>query len=200
MAEAAKPLDFVVKSSINIKSAGDPKKVAANLEHDGMRAKLSTILGIATGINKRTDQKTGGTYEGLVGAFAVRPEDKTRAEVRSNICYLPDAVHGPIASHLKAQLEKDPTAQVRFVMESYVVKGGTAGFTWEYKPMFGAGDGVMIDPLAQIRSAVESGAKALPAPTAAEKDAAAHVAETAQSSFDKRQNAEQAKGSSRKSA
>lgn len=177
---------FVVKSSINVKSMGDPKKLAVNLPHDGDRAVLGTIIGIAQGVNRRADPKGGPDYVGLVGAFSAIPTDAQREEVRSTICYLPDAVHGPIASTLETVKEKDPTATVRFAMEAGVCKGGTAGFTWEFKPMFDGAGGAMVDPLAQIRTAIKGGQKAIPAPTADEKAAIAKAAEQTQPSrFDK---------------
>lgn len=180
-------IGFVVKSSINVKSMGDPRKLAANLEGDGMRAVLGTIIGIAQGVNRRADPKGGPDYVGLVGAFSAIPSDVQREEVRSTICYLPDAVHGPIAATLEKAREKDPTATVRFAMEAGVMKGGTAGFTWEFKPMFDGAAGAMVDPLASIRTAIKGGQKQIPASSEAEKAALAQTAATSSqgSRFDK---------------
>jgi hypothetical protein len=177
--------NFVVKSSINPKSMGDPLKLAVNLAHDGEKALLGTIIGIAQGTVKRNDQKTGMPYFGLAGAFTAIPADTEREEVRSVICYLPDAVHAAIVATLERAHQKDPTAHVRFAMEAAVVKGGTAGFTWEYKPIFEGGVGVMVDPLADIRKAIAGGAKALPAQTDAEKEAmATQATQQTRSRFD----------------
>lgn len=176
---------FVVKSSINVKSMGDPKKLAVNLEHDGMKAVLGTIIGIAQGVNRRMDPKGGADYVGLVGAFCAIPADPEREEVRSTICYLPDAVHAPIAATLEKAKETNPTATVRFAMEAGVCKGGTAGFTWEFKPMFDGAAGAMVDPLADMRKALSApGAKALPAPTAAEADALKNMPQPQATRFD----------------
>lgn len=190
MATEPKKREFVVKSSINVKSMGDPRRLAANLEHDGMKAVLGTIIGIAQGVNRRTDQKSGADYFGLVGSFLAMPADVEREEVRSTICYLPDAVHGPIAAAIEKMHETDPTAVVRFAMEASVQKGGTAGFTWEYKPMIDGPAGQAMDPLAEIKTAISGGQKSLPAQTATEKAAlAAQANVTAPNRFDQQRAA-----------
>jgi len=197
MAEA-QPVGFVVKSSINVKSMGDPRKLAVNLTNDGDRSTLGTIIGIAQGVNRRADPKGGPDYVGLVGAFSAIPTDPQREEVRSTICYLPDAVHGPIAATLEKAREKDPTATVRFAMEAGVQKGGTAGFTWEFKPLYDGAAGSMVDPLATIRAALKGGAKALPAATADERQAIEQAtAQQQPSRFDKPAE-EKPKGAARK--
>src|SRR5882762_232694 len=128
------------KSSVNVKSTGNPLKLAVNLEKDGDTALLCTIIGIAQNVNRRADPKGGPDMVGLVGMFTNMPADAAGAEVRSKICYLPDSVHDPIAIMLDKAHETDPTAVVRFAMEAAVCKGGTVGFTWEFKPLFdGAG-------------------------------------------------------------
>lgn len=171
MATEPKKREFVVKSSINVKSMGDPRKIAANLEHDGMKGVLGTIIGIAQGVNRRADPKGGPDYFGLIGAFCAMPTDPDREEVRSTICYLPDAVQGPIAASLETAQKTDPTAVVRFAMEAGVCKGGTAGFTWEYKPIIDGAAGAMIDPLAEIKAAIGGGQKQIPVQSAKEKEA-----------------------------
>lgn len=201
MTEAASR-GFVVKSSINVKSMGDPRKIAANLPHDGDKGVLGTIIGIALNVNRRSDPKGGPDYLGLTGAFAAIPTDPQREEVRSTICYLPDAVHGPIAATLEKAREADPTATVRFAMEAGVMKGGTAGFTWEFKPLFDGNQGALVDPLAQIRGAIGTGVKLLPNATDAEKAAmAAQTNVTAPSRFEKPVEAvrnEEKRGAARK--
>lgn len=168
MAEAA---NFVVKASVNVKSLGDPKKLAVNLPADGDVALLGTIFGIAQGMNKRTSQDGMSSSYGLVGSFAAIPADPKRSEVHSNICYLPDQVQSQILASLRAAQETDPNAQVRFAMEASVCKGGQSGFTWEYRPLYDGQTGSVIDPLASMRAAIKGGQKSLPAPTAAEQAA-----------------------------
>lgn len=157
----------IIKSSLTVKSMGDPRKVAANMEHDGMLGLLGTIVGIVTGINTRTNDKDGTTYEGLVGAFAGIATDPQRPEVTSKICYLPDAVHEPIANTFKKAREKDDVANVRFALECGVRKGGIAGFSWEFKPLISDG-AEEFDPLAEIRAAVKN-KTALPLQTEQQK-------------------------------
>jgi hypothetical protein len=191
------PLDFIVKSSVNIKSLGDPRKLAANLESDGMRALLGTIIGIAQGVVRRADVAGGPDRVGLAGAFTAVPVEVNRPEVRSSICFLPEAILGPIIATIKTVRDKDPTATVRFAIEAGVQKGGTAGFTWEFRPMFDGSAGAMVDPLAELRTAVKSGVKALPKQTAAEKAAIDSVPEVGPSRFDKKEEKPHAKGAAR---
>lgn len=191
--------NFVMKSSVNVKSMGNPQKTVAMMKENVEVELFGTIVGLASGVNRRADPKGGPDYMGLTGAFCAIPADPQRAEVRAMICYLPDAIHSPIAATLAAAHEKNETLQVRFAMEAYVRKGGTAGFTWEFKPVFDTSSkGVMVDPLASMRSAVTGGnVKALPDMTTSEKTQAATLASQQQGSrFDKQ--AEPAKGAARK--
>lgn len=178
MAETA-TREIIFKSSVNVKSMGSPQAlVNKDGALDGQVFILGTIIGIAQGINRRADPKGGPDMIGLVGMFAAIPADPTKNEVRSKICYLPDAVHDPVAAMLAKAQEKDPTDIVKFAMEASCRKGGTAGFTWELKPLFDNSAGVQVDPLAQLKSEVLGGTKQITGPTAADKAAAAATKET----------------------
>lgn len=116
------------KSSVNIKSAGgDPKKIAANAEK-GSKTKYCTVLGIATSKVKRTDPKDPDKVNwGLAGTFEVS-SPITGDTVKGGNLFIVDSLHNMISD----QLDKGAKA-VSFAAEVYVVEGGTAGFTWEYK-------------------------------------------------------------------
>lgn len=168
--KARNPNNFVIKSSVNIKSAGNPQKaVNADGVRDGDEVLVSTVFGIAQGTNRRANPNGVGDMVGLTGMFSCMPTDPDRPEVRGRICYLPDGIQDPIMAALAAAHEKDENAVVRFAVENYAQKGGTAGFTWIHKPIFDGAGGVVIDPLAGIRDAVVAGVKALPGATAQEK-------------------------------
>ncbi len=157
------------KSSVTLKSAGgDPKKLAANLEHDGDTALFATIMGRATGIgSKRENLRVPGEYyEGIKGDFEVSNPD-TGETVASSTLYAPDAIHDQLIAGLK---DKERTGPIEFAVEGYVVKGGTSGFTWKYVPLFqGTGNAPEIDTLADLRARIAEGKKALPAPAKGRK-------------------------------
>jgi hypothetical protein len=152
------------KTSINVKAIGtDPKKVAANLEHDGDRALYSTIFGVAVGLSsQRADPRDPSKmYQGLGGTFEVCSPDGL--SVSSKILYAPEVIHNTIV----AQLNQAERAAIEFAFESYVVKGGTAGFSWEYRFLSEPNSEKPFDPLAALKSrlmpkAVE-GSKEVPA-------------------------------------
>jgi hypothetical protein len=135
------------KSSVAVKSIGvNPQKVASNLDHDGMRALYSTIVGVAHGVSsKRSDARDPSKeYEGLGGTFEVfSPEG---ISVSSKVLYAPEVIHNTILAQIK-----DTNHPVEFAFESYVVKGGTAGFSWEYRFVLPPNSEQEFDPLAAIK-------------------------------------------------
>jgi hypothetical protein len=153
-----------IKASVHVKAAGgNPQALAATLE-PGKKALFSSTLGRATGFGKsRTeDIRDKGTFhDSLDGYFEVMNEDSGDV-VSSSILYAPSTIHEQVVDILKA----NPGAQVKVAYESYVAKGGTAGFTWEHELKTDAKD--MSDPLADIRGLLSKKpvAKELPAPEA----------------------------------
>lgn len=155
-----------IKSSVNVKSAGgDPRKVAANLAHDGDKELFSSTIGEAHGVgSKRESVRDPGTFtQALLGYFE-NINAETGEAVASKNGYLPDAIHDQVI----AALDKG-AGIVRFAFESYVVKGGTAGFTWlhEFKS-----DVSVADPVAEMRALLgKPKVSALPAPDKAKPKA-----------------------------
>jgi hypothetical protein len=143
------------KSSVNVKAAGgDPKKVAVNLPHDGDKALFSFTVGEARSLGtKREDTREPGKFiQGLTGYFEV-VDPETGAAVASKNLYAPEAIHDMIVAALKGDEENGvrPALVVRVAYESYVVKGGTAGFTWLHEVKT---TGEHADPLADLRKLV----------------------------------------------
>jgi len=118
------------KSSINVKSVGNPLKRLAELDMKaGEKALFATVYGKANGIVKRSDPKDPDKYYyGLKGTFEAVSSKEGSQPIGGAALYAPDAIHNLIVEQLKRGAET-----VSFVFEAYVVAGGTAGFTWEYK-------------------------------------------------------------------
>jgi hypothetical protein len=153
-----------IKASVHVKAAGgNPQALAANLEV-GKKALFSSTIGIANGFGKsRTeDIREKGTYhDSLDGHFEVI-NNETGDSVTSSILYAPTTIHNQIVEVLRT----NPGATVKVAYESYVVKGGTAGFTWEHVLKTDAKD--QADPLAEMRALLgkKPAAPALEAPKA----------------------------------
>lgn len=120
----------IIRGSVNIKSAGSPMKWVNELQlQPGAKALFCTVYGKATGLVKRTDPKDPDKfYYGLRGTFEVLPAKEGAEVVGGANLFAPDAIHNMIAD----QIEKGAKT-VSFLFEAYVVAGGQAGFTWEYK-------------------------------------------------------------------
>jgi hypothetical protein len=121
------------KSSVNIKSgqsANAPMKLVSTSDlKAGEKALFSTVYGIADGVVKRADP-TGDTAKdsyGLSGNFEILSAIDGQT-IGGATLFAPDGIHTMIA----AQLNKGART-VSFAFEAYVVAGGTAGFTWEYR-------------------------------------------------------------------
>jgi hypothetical protein len=153
-----------IKASVHVKAAGgNPQALAATLE-PGKKGLFSSTIGLATGFGKsRTeDIRDKGTFhDSLDGHFEVINAE-TGDSVSSSILYAPAAIHDQIVNILKT----NPGAQVKIAYESYVSKGGTAGFTWEHELKTDAKD--QVDPLAEMRGLLgkKPAAKELPKPEA----------------------------------
>ena len=119
----------IFKSSVNVKTAGSPQKFIG--KHNikvGERGLFCTVYGVANAVVKRADPKDPEKfYFGLKGTFEVLPADDGEA-VGGAALFAPDAIHDKVVDQLKSG-----AAAVSFAFEAYVVGGGTAGFTWEYR-------------------------------------------------------------------
>lgn len=151
------------KSSVNLKAVGtDPKKLAVNLQHDGDEALYATVYGRADKVGSRRENPRipGEYFEGIVGLFEAVSPDATMDTVSSSTLYAPDAIHEQLKDALNAP---GRVGSIEFAFESYVVKGGTAGFTWKHK--FVSQGAAEADPLAALKASVaKQKTTALPAP------------------------------------
>ena len=172
------------KSSINVKSVGNPQKFIA--KHDlsvGQKGLFATIFGVANGVVKRADAKDPDKfYYGLKGTFEALSGDAENPSeaVGSSALFAPDAIHDRIAEQLlprkdaNGKVVSDGATAVSFAFQAYVVAGGTAGFTWEYR-FVQQGEPEEEDILASVRALIKpNDAPRLEAP----KDDAAEPAKT----------------------
>jgi hypothetical protein len=137
-----------IKSSVHIKAAGgNPQALAASLDV-GKKALFSSTIGSATGYGKTKteDIRDKGTYhDSLDGTFEVINAE-TGESVMSSAMYAPPAIHEQIVGILKGT----PGATVKIAFESYVCRGGTAGFTWEH--VLKTDSAGVVDALAEMRA------------------------------------------------
>lgn len=140
----------IFKSSINVKTLGSPMKLVALKDiKQGDRALLGTIYGVANGIVKRADPKDPEKFfNGLKGTFEALPADDGEAVGGANL-FAPDAIHDKVVDQMKRGANS-----VSFAFEAYVVAGGTAGFTWEYR-FLSDGEPEEEDMLASVRALVK---------------------------------------------
>jgi hypothetical protein len=154
--------EMAIKSSVHTKAAGgNPQALAASLDV-GKKALFSSTIGSATGYGKTKteDIRDKGTYhESLDGTFEVINAE-TGQSVMSSALYAPAAIHEQLVGILKGT----PGATVKIAYESYVCRGGTAGFTWEH--VLKTDNSGVVDALAEMRSLLTKKApvKELPKP------------------------------------
>ena len=139
----------IFKSSINVKTLGSPMKLVAMTDmKPGDRGLLGTIYGVANGIVKRADPKDPEKFfNGLKGTFEALPADGCDAVGGANL-FAPDTIHDKVVDQMKRGANS-----VSFAFEAYVVAGGTAGFTWEYR-FLSEGEPEEEDMLASVRALV----------------------------------------------
>lgn len=125
------------RTKLALKDLGDPAMVKTIPEKDrGKGYFMGTIVGIATGIVERKNEKTGEIMEGLAGTFRHIPADKARDELESGILWIPDAFHNMVAQALKKSQAADPNSELKFAFEvKSIAAQNPAGYSWEFLPV-----------------------------------------------------------------
>jgi hypothetical protein len=100
--------------------------------------KLGVLVGNATSVKTKTDDRNDAEYTMLIGAFQMfigndvhplKPETMT-SSVSSGVCYMPDAWMAPIIDTLKGAGDLGPGAGVKFVLEISIGRRGEQDYEW----------------------------------------------------------------------
>lgn len=148
----------ITRTKIVIKDLGDPKAVLADDAPSPML--MGTLIGIVEKTKTKVAQN-GDTFEALIGTFEAKRatetemtvKDETDAErkvmvdtLRSGVCYLPAALHDPIAEAMKA----DNNLPQQFGLSVSVQKASNkAGFEYVINSFLAP---TRADPLASVRT------------------------------------------------
>jgi hypothetical protein len=142
------------KTSITVKTLGNPKHLLG--EHhmrEGDKRLLGTIIGEARNLIKRENPKDPeNPHIGIGGKFeAINTDDDglITGMVTSAVLFAPNVIHDSIVDKL-ASIGKGGV--VKFAFQAFVVAGGTAGFTWEYRFLGDEGQPDENDTLAEQRA------------------------------------------------
>ena len=144
-----------------------PRRVNPDLYANGPY-KVGLLLGRATSISERTDERNDETYVGLRGSFrAFVGHDAMPGgpdSVSSGICYMPDAWQGPIIDQLRAAKDAGVIgASVDFVYEVCLGKRGEDAYEWIVKSLIPAS---AADPLEALSAQADIQAIEGPKPDA----------------------------------
>jgi hypothetical protein len=133
----------------------NPKKILA-LGDETRELLLGAIVGIANGIKEGNDPQ-GNSFEGLKGDFEAQVIGSDE-EVRSGVCYMPDAFQGPIISQLSDEVDaagevtREAVKSVAFGFQVFVIRAANAaGYSWQLRPIMAPSAN---DPLAELRKLI----------------------------------------------
>ena len=158
----------VDRPKLVVKSLGNPRTV---IKMTGDNPRL--ILGVVYGIANKTKMKTVpdragnpqtvsqilGNFEGIP-AEPIKDGDDLIGRISSNVLYLPEVVHVKMVEALSGK-DAQP---IRFAFEVSAVKSkGSIGYAWEFTQIIPT---AAVDPMAEIRAAVEKHAAEKSAPPA----------------------------------
>lgn len=113
-----------------------PKTVSFELYKDAPH-KLGVLVGRATSVKNKTDDRNEAEYTMLIGAFQMfighdvhpaKPETMGNS-ISSGVCYMPDAWMAPIVDTLKAA-GNDIGSAVQFVYEISIGRRGEQDYEW----------------------------------------------------------------------
>lgn len=160
---------YTQKSKLSLKDVCDPHVILTQPD-TVRRLELGGIIGKATGLTERTDDKTGEVSIGLRGAFRTLPNKienvADREPMESNILWLPDFAHAPIEALLRKNMDSpspDKNFAVNLGMKITVSRANNPqGYSWEIQPMSAEGHNPLDDLQVEYERAKQT---AIAAPT-----------------------------------
>jgi hypothetical protein len=147
----------------------NPKKILA-LGEETRELLLGAIVGIANDVKVGADPQ-GNQFEGLKGDFEAQVIG-AEEEIRSGVCFMPDAFQGPIIAQLSDEVDangvvtREAVKSVAFGFQVFVIRAANAaGYSWQLRPVMAPSAN---DPLAELRKLVPPmpALAAIAAPTA----------------------------------